>query len=71
MQRSIEAVIGRLVTDEKFRRRFMTDPHQALVDLHERGTHLTHTEIAALIAPDVLLWDRVAEASIPGCRRPA
>lgn len=65
MQRSIEAVIGRLVTDEEFRRRFLSDPHQALVELLERGTHLTHTEIAALIATDVLLWDRVAESIDP------
>ena len=65
MQRSIEAVIGRLVTDEEFRRRFLSDPHQALVDLLERGTHLTATEIAALIATDLLLWERVAESIDP------
>jgi hypothetical protein len=64
-QRCIESVIGRLVTDEEFRRGFLTDPHRALVDLLDRGTHLTHTEIAALVATDLTLWDRVAEQIDP------
>lgn len=60
-QRSIEMVIGRLVTDEEFRQTFLKDPHQALGDLLERGTHLTHAEIAALIATESSLWERVAD----------
>jgi hypothetical protein len=60
-QRSIEMVIGRLSTDEEFRRRFSSDPHQVLGELLECGTHLTHVEIAALIAIDSMLWERVAE----------
>jgi hypothetical protein len=64
-QRSIEAVIGRLVTDEDFRESFLCDPHEALAQLLERGTHLTHAEIAALIATDSDLWRRVAEQVDP------
>ncbi len=60
-QRCIEMVIGRLVTDEEFRETFLSDPHRALGELLERGTHLTHAEIAALIATDCALWGRVAE----------
>jgi hypothetical protein len=60
-QRCIEMVIGRLVTDEEFRETFLSDPHRALGELLERGTHLTHAEIAALIATDSALWGRVAE----------
>lgn len=60
-QRSIEMVIGRLVTDEEFRQTFLKDPHQALSDLLERGTHLTQSEITALVATNSDLWDRVAE----------
>lgn len=59
-QRCIEIVIGRLVTDEDFRSTFLRDPHQALGELLERGTHLSHAEIAALIAIDAALWERVA-----------
>ena len=64
-QRSIEMVIGRLVTDEEFRDTFAKDPHQALVDLLERGMHLTVTEIAALVATDSALWAMVAEQVDP------
>ena len=60
-QRCIEMVIGRLVTDEEFRQTFLSDPHLALAELLERGTHLTHAEIAALIATQPSLWGRVAE----------
>ena len=64
-QRSIEMVIGRLVTDEEFRETFAKDPHQALAELLERGTHLTHAEIAALVATDPRLWEHVAERVDP------
>lgn len=64
-QRSIEIVIGRLVTDEEFRETFLSDPHQALGELLERGTHLTHAEIGALVATDSALWAQVAEQIDP------
>jgi len=60
-QRCIEVVIGRLVTDEEFRKTFLDDPLRALAELLERGTHLTHAEMAALIATEPSLWERVAE----------
>jgi hypothetical protein len=60
MQRWIEVVVGRLMTDEEFRRRFQTDPLHALAELRDRGTELTHTEIAALLAVDADLWERAA-----------
>jgi hypothetical protein len=64
-QRCIEMVIGRLLTDEEFRETFLSDPHRALAELLERGTHLTHAEIAALVATDQTLWGRVAEQIDP------
>jgi hypothetical protein len=64
-QRCIEMVIGRLLTDETFRETFLTDPHRALGELLERGLHLTHAEIAALIATDQTLWAHVAEQIDP------
>jgi hypothetical protein len=64
-QRCIEMVIGRLLTDEGFREMFLIDPHRALSELLERGLHLTHAEIAALIATDPALWGRVAEQIDP------
>ncbi|HKB12933.1 MAG TPA: Os1348 family NHLP clan protein [Vicinamibacterales bacterium] len=58
-------VIGRLLTDENFRERFASDAHRALSELLERGVHLTHAEIAALVATDQELWGRVAEQIDP------
>lgn len=55
-QRSIEIVIGRLLTDEEFRDTFVKDPQRVLLDLHDRGTHLTPLEIAALASMDASLW---------------
>ena len=55
-QRSIEIVIGRLLTDEEFREDFVKDPQKALRDLIDRGTHLTQSEMAALLSIDAELW---------------
>jgi hypothetical protein len=54
-------VIGRLTTDEDFRRRFLDDPYRVLGELLEWGTHLTPVEMAALMTTDATLWERVAE----------
>jgi hypothetical protein len=63
--RSIEIVIGRLLTDEDFRETFLGNPHQALGELLDRGTQLSLAEIAALVGIDATLWVRVAEQIDP------
>jgi hypothetical protein len=60
-QRVIEALIGRLITDEMFRMEFLRDPRKTLADLVERGLQLTQGEIAALVDTDSELWDAVAD----------
>lgn len=60
VQRSIEIVIGRLVTDEEFRNTFMRDPRATLQDMAQGGLSLSVIEVAALLATDRSLWDRVA-----------
>jgi hypothetical protein len=64
-QRSIEIVIGRLTTDEDFRREFLQNPERLLSALLERGADLTHVEMAALVATDSTLWDSVADRIDP------
>lgn len=64
-QRSIEIVIGRLLTDEEFRGTFLSNPLRALGELLERGTQLSHAEIAALVGIDATLWGRIAEQIDP------
>jgi hypothetical protein len=61
-QRIIELVIGRLITDEDFRTRYLAEPEQTLRDLCERGFDLNRTEIAALMNTDRSIWARTAEA---------
>jgi hypothetical protein len=51
-QRSVERVIGRLVTDEAFRRRFGRDPGTALREMTECGAELTGSELRALSCLD-------------------
>jgi hypothetical protein len=50
--RSVETIIGRLATDEGFRRRFLEDPPAALDALREQGCELSRVERGALAALD-------------------
>jgi len=60
-QRIIEMLIGRLITDEQFRREFLADPEATLLSLCDRGFDLSSTEITALINTDATLWVRTAD----------
>jgi hypothetical protein len=64
-QRSIEIVVGRLVTDEAFREAFLRDPQQTLKMLVESGMALTDLEIQALLGTHRALWSRMAEELDP------
>ena len=57
-QRSVEILIGRLITDKAFRSAFSSDAMGTLV---EAGHELTLTEIAALTTTSPELWTLVAE----------
>lgn len=60
-QRIVEMLIGRLITDEQFRRDFLDDPQRTLAELRDRGLELTATETSALVDTDPDLWRRGAE----------
>jgi hypothetical protein len=64
-QRAVEHAVGRLVTDERFRRVFTRDAAAALRELAEEGLELNPPEAAALIATDPGLWDAIAEGVDP------
>ena len=64
-QRSIELLIGRLVTDEEFRISFLKDPAETLGEFIESGHELTAVEIQALAASSPLFWREVAERLDP------
>lgn len=59
-QRSVEMVIGRLVTDEAFRRHFGEDPAAELRRLQDAGVELNPCELRVLSALDVRVVERFA-----------
>lgn len=73
-QVNVERVIGRLVTDEGFRRRFAEDPRATLQDLVTNGVELNFCELRALAAVDPrraarfadLLHPCIQKVEIPG-----
>ena len=67
--RNVEMIIGRLATDEAFRRRFAADPVGVLEELTRGGRELTAVEVEALVALDLAAIGRFAGGSTAGCRR--
>jgi hypothetical protein len=68
-QRSVERVIGRLVTDEGFRRRFIACPGRTLQSLIEQGEELNETELFALVAIDPAWVGRFAQTLHPSIQK--
>lgn len=68
-QRSVELVIGKLVTDEEARSAYRDDPRKAVGDLAPPGDGLTAVELEALasVRPDLL--DSFADALDPRLQR--
>lgn len=64
-QRIVEQIIGRLVTDDGFRRRFAADPSAALGEIASCGCDLNACERQALLGLDASRFDGVAEAVDP------
>lgn len=64
-QRSIEILIGRLITDEAFRFAFRRNPMTTLTEFIECGYELTPLEITALRATPTGVWERVARRIDP------
>lgn len=60
-QRSIEILIGRLVTDEAFRSAFRADAAETLRRFAEAGYDLTALEVAAMCATPPNVWEQAAE----------
>jgi hypothetical protein len=64
-QRSVEILIGRLMTDEELRRRFIAEPHETIRLEQLRGLELTAAEVDALLASPMALWEALAAALDP------
>ena len=59
-QRTIERVIGRLLTDEELRHEFTRSPRRTLAELVEQGWDLSRLEVDALLAIETALWSETA-----------
>jgi hypothetical protein len=55
-QRTVEILIGRLLTDEELRERFVAQPFETLANLCQLGYELSRAEIDALLESDKEMW---------------
>jgi hypothetical protein len=60
-QRNVEMLIGRLMTDEELRLRFVRQPFETLADLCQKGYEFSKGEIDAFLQTDTEVWTSGAE----------
>ena len=60
-QRTVQLIVGRILTDEEFRSDFLERPIETLGSLREMGLELTKVEVDALVRTDRRLWVAGAE----------
>lgn len=59
-QWGVQLVIGKLITDDGFRRRFESGAPESLAELCEQGIDLDDAEVAAFVETDSRLWSTIA-----------
>jgi hypothetical protein len=69
-QRTVQLIIGQILTDEEFRSDFLERPLETLTSLRDSGVDLTHVEIDALIRTDSQVWRgfSLIDARLQRCR---
>jgi len=67
--RTVQVIVGRLITDEEYRLKFLSDPLRVLMTLRDQGVDLTSAEIDALIRTDRTLWSDAAARIDPDLQR--
>ncbi|HZR25292.1 MAG TPA: Os1348 family NHLP clan protein [Vicinamibacterales bacterium] len=55
-QKTVQLIIGRILTDEELRQKFLVSPVETLSSFRESGLELTDAEIDALTSTDRTLW---------------
>jgi hypothetical protein len=68
-QKTVQSIVGRLLTDEEFRSRFLYEPPEVLTALRDQGFELTAGEVAALLRTDRALWADAAARIDPQLQR--
>jgi DNA-binding CsgD family transcriptional regulator len=67
--KTVQLIVGRLVTDEEYRLTFLSDPTRALTMLRDQGVELTAAELDALVRTDRTLWSDAAARIDPDLQR--
>jgi hypothetical protein len=67
--KTVQLVIGWLLTDEDLRHRFIERPRQTLTELREQGYEFTAAEFEALLLCDPAMWASTAERIHPDLKR--
>jgi hypothetical protein len=60
-QKTVQLIIGQILTDEEFRSDFLEGPMETLMSLRDRGFELTNVEVDALTQTDRRFWAVGAE----------
>jgi len=68
-QKTVQLVIGWLLTDEDLRRRFVERPHETLDEVRSQGYELTHDEADALARSEPSAWPAMARRIHPRLQR--
>ena len=68
-QRTVQLLIGQIITDEELRHQFVSRPRETLTALADQGLDLTKNEIEALVRTDQRLWDTAARRIDPRLQR--
>jgi hypothetical protein len=68
-QKTVQLVIGWLLTDEDLRMRFRERPRETLVELQAQGYELTPDELDALVRSDPDVWPALARRIHPRLQR--
>jgi hypothetical protein len=68
-QKTVQLLIGRLLTDEDLRLRFVEGSLETLIELRDQGLELTTDEIDALVRIDREAWRSMAARIHPRLQR--
>ena len=68
-QKTVQLVMGQLLTDEELRRRFVARSFDTLIELREQGYDLSADEIEALVRSDPAVWPSMARRIHPRLQR--
>ncbi|HJZ75727.1 MAG TPA: Os1348 family NHLP clan protein [Vicinamibacterales bacterium] len=68
-QKTVQFVIGWLLTDEDMRRRFVERPRETLIEIRDQGYELTADELDALARSAPAEWPAMARRIHPRLQR--